>query len=186
MTTNEIVSAMGSRTPLAFYASVGTLRREELGKRSNVEKVEVLEHNPTRTDPAWNYTQRQNARKCSIRIRKLTALHASQVGVEGWVEPRYLLATWEEYETARAQHLAWVERGSQSAKERDQRREMHRTELETALSALGFNPDVSEVADPINGVRVTVTPDHFREERATARVTLTLAQVKLLIERASA
>jgi hypothetical protein len=173
---------MGTRTPVAYFPDTH-MRREELGQRVKVERADILEINPS-GDPAAQgstYSQRQIARKRTVKLKVTQALHAANNGAIVWVEPRFILSTWEEYTTARAAYLEYAERSRNSTAEKAAKRAADAAELERLLASVGFKTDGAYGdADRVN---VRETDRHTAD--ATATVTFTLAQFQALLERVS-
>jgi hypothetical protein len=170
--TKTITAAHEAGTELALAVS-GAVSREWIGQQrlARVQVLEVRKGGAPGTE-RLHYSDRQRAARRTVHVRVLEPPQHStrmEAGQELWVEPRHLLATWPDYTEARAEHQRLAEQGATTKAAKAAKADQHVAELNELLEAHELPPLAQR------------TPEHYAESVTTARVTLTLAQVKALL-----
>jgi hypothetical protein len=119
---------------LSFYA-----HQQGLGEFSNVGRGIILEINPDGRPRKESETWR------SDRERRKQIVRVSIDGFgERWVGPRFILATWKEYTTAREAFLESERRSDLARAKREERAKASQESLQRLLDSLGIQARVQE------------------------------------------
>jgi hypothetical protein len=175
MNRKAIEIALADGVDLAWNNRLSLGRDQSLGQRSLV-RVRVLAVDLDRPVPDGTpFYRHAEHRKRIVRIQIVDVSHdrgtdAGQVGEKLWIEPRFLVDTWAAYDDAREMCERLKIQHAEIAEQKDAKVARDVAELTNVLQRHGLRP---------NGVKRT--PAHYSLEDSTAVITLTLAEVKLLV-----
>jgi hypothetical protein len=175
MNRKAIERALADGVELAWSNRSSLARETSLGQRKLVRvRVLAVDSNREIPDSVPRYL-RNDQRRRSVKIQVVDVTHdhlgrSAKPGDELWVEPRFLVDSWAAYEDARIKSERVRREQGEATKQKDAKVGRDAIELSEILQHHGLQPE-----------RVKRTPSHYSTEGSTAVVTLTLAEVKLLV-----